>query len=62
MFPVLYRLKHQGSKERYIRDLYKTGNMAKHEKAKAEAEMARVDACPLHTPLRPPSRQPDKPS
>ena len=37
-------LKHQGNKERFIRDLYKTGNMAKKEKLAAEAEMERINA------------------
>lgn len=37
-------LKHQGNKERFIRDLYKSGNMAKKEKLAAEAEMERINA------------------
>ncbi|WWC88406.1 uncharacterized protein L201_003317 [Kwoniella dendrophila CBS 6074] len=37
-------LKHIGNVERYIRDLYKTGSMAKKEKAENEAEMARIEA------------------
>lgn len=37
-------LKHQGNKERFIRDLYKSGSVAKREKANAEAEMARINA------------------
>lgn len=37
-------LKHQGNKERFIRDLYKVGSNAKHEKARADAEMARIEA------------------
>ncbi|KAK6907761.1 hypothetical protein L486_05681 [Kwoniella mangroviensis CBS 10435] len=37
-------LKHIGNVERYIRDLYKTGSMAKKEKAEEAAEMARIEA------------------
>ncbi|WRT68041.1 uncharacterized protein IL334_005016 [Kwoniella shivajii] len=37
-------LKHIGNVERYIRDLYKTGAMAKKDKAVEAAEMARIEA------------------
>ncbi|WVW84971.1 hypothetical protein I302_107007 [Kwoniella bestiolae CBS 10118] len=37
-------LKHIGNVERYIRDLYKSGSMAKKEKAEEAAEMARIEA------------------
>ncbi|ORX37187.1 hypothetical protein BD324DRAFT_625114 [Kockovaella imperatae] len=37
-------LKHQGNKERYIRDLYKSGNQAKREKAAEAAQIARIEA------------------
>ncbi|WWC71038.1 uncharacterized protein I206_104991 [Kwoniella pini CBS 10737] len=37
-------LKHIGNVERYIRDLYKSGSVAKKEKAAEAAEMARIEA------------------
>ncbi|WWC62866.1 uncharacterized protein I303_105464 [Kwoniella dejecticola CBS 10117] len=37
-------LKHIGNVERYIRDLYKSGSVAKKEKAAEVAEMARIEA------------------
>lgn len=37
-------LKHQGSKERFIRDLYKGGERDKREKAAHAAEIARIEA------------------
>jgi WW domain-binding protein 4 len=37
-------LKHQGQKERYIRELYKGGDRAKREKAAEAIEMARIEA------------------
>lgn len=37
-------MRHIGAKERFIRDLYKTGNMAKRDKEQQAQEMARIDA------------------
>ncbi|WWD18726.1 hypothetical protein CI109_103180 [Kwoniella shandongensis] len=37
-------LKHQGNKERFIRDLYKGGEKAKRDRATAAAEMAAIEA------------------
>ncbi|ORY30607.1 hypothetical protein BCR39DRAFT_529151 [Naematelia encephala] len=37
-------LKHQGNKERFIRDLYKGGNQAKREREAEAIEMARIEA------------------
>ncbi|ODN74053.1 hypothetical protein L202_07523 [Cryptococcus amylolentus CBS 6039] len=37
-------LKHQGNKERFIRDLYRGGEKAKKEKAEEAREMARIEA------------------
>lgn len=37
-------LRHIGAKERFIRDLYKTGSMAKRDKEREAQEMARIEA------------------
>ncbi|KAL7420526.1 hypothetical protein Q5752_004477 [Cryptotrichosporon argae] len=70
-------LKHQGNKERYIRDLYKSGGQAKRDKEEAAKEMARIEAAAnkafandigsshsaFHTPkLHPSASAPARPS
>lgn len=44
-------LRHQGSKERYIKNLYKTGEKKKREEEEEKREMARIDQVCNH-PIR----------
>lgn len=45
-------LKHQGNKERFIRNLYKQGNQAKHAKAQEAIEIAKIEAVSLARQFR----------